>query len=104
MYYDNSPDDEVGLDAEQMKELVFLLVNTKRNLRAVVEDHFGWECSQEILVEVLQSVDECNGCRHWVPVDQAGTPECMMCAELARPMTAITNQDLEWLAEIKVKL
>ena len=65
--FDNTPDDNVGLDAAAMDDIALILANTKRDARETIENVLGWEFTAEILREVLKWVNECD-CGMWLPV------------------------------------
>jgi hypothetical protein len=101
--FDNTPDDNVGVDATSMDDIALILANTKRDVRETIENVLGWEFTAEILREVLKRVNECD-CGMWLPVrlDRTLCPECAgkMTSKRRSNINTVTDADVKWLRSI----
>jgi ribosomal protein S27AE len=65
--FDNTPDDRLGLDSDSMDDIAYVLANTRRDIRDVVENIFERGFTNEIMRGVLKRLNQCEGCGLWMP-------------------------------------
>jgi ribosomal protein S27AE len=65
--FDKTPDDKFGLDSDSMDDIAYVLANTRRDIREVVDNIFARGFTNEILRGVLKRVNQCEGCGLWMP-------------------------------------
>jgi hypothetical protein len=105
--FDNTPDDNVGVDATSMDDIALILANTRHDIRETIEDVLGWDFTAEILREVLKRVNQCESCGRWLPV-RLDRVLCQGCAgtlagQSKSRLSTVTDADVKWLRSIRVR-